>query len=451
MKIRERLALFTTVLAWTLLLALSWLVYFFSAQHERSEFTQRLRERVEITEQLFVEAEYLDSTMLADIRGKFLNTLPEEIEEVFEVPPQEDVLIAQLSQTYPPEFVHEIFEDTSATFFVDGRQGVGKWFRREEGGVVVVVTAVDVYGNRQLNYLWRVFVVGLLVSLLLLFPLVWWYVKGLLLPIEEKIDRAREISATNLHLRLPVENEQDEMGQLAMTFNAMLDRLERAFQSQRQFVSNASHELKNPLTAIIGQAEVSLEKGREPAEYQMSLRLIQEESTRLRRLVDNLLGLATADFDPTQLRPDPIRLDELVLELIAQHHQVSPGCLIEFRLPEELEDPDVLCIQGNQALLTIGISNLLDNAIKYSNGTKVLVELKWIEKQVVLLIQDQGIGILAEDLPFVTEPLYRGENARNFRGFGMGLSLTQRILDLHQANLQLTSQAGEGTQVRLTF
>jgi signal transduction histidine kinase len=450
MKIRERLALFITVLAWALLLSLSGSVYFFSAQHERAEFTQRLRERVEITEQLFVEADRLDSTVLANIREKFLHTLPDEREEVLEIPQNTDSLRKALQARYPVPFIESVFQDTSASFLLDKRQGVGKWFRKAEGGFLVIVTAEDRYGNQQLHYLQRVLLVGLLVSTLLIFPLVWAYVRTLLRPLEEKIDLAREISASNLHLRLPVGKEQDEMGQLSLTFNAMFDRLEKAFLLQKQFISNASHEIKNPLTAIIGQTEISLEKPRSPEESRATLQLIQQEAERLKRLVDNLLGLATTDQDVSQFKQEPVRLDELLMDLVTTY--AAPRKVpVEIRLPEEVDDPDLWTITANAELIQLAIANLLDNAIKYSVDQGVLVSLSYQGGKVSLTIQDQGIGIPPGDLPYVFEPLYRAENARTHQGFGIGLSLTRRIIELHQAELHMTSEPNIGTRVILSF
>ncbi|MEL7531178.1 MAG: HAMP domain-containing protein, partial [Bacteroidota bacterium] len=268
MKIRQRLALIHTISAALIMLGLSLFVYFFSSDFRNDEFLNRLRERVVITEQLYVEADRLDPDVLRDIREKFLHTLEQEEEYVIKVPENREAFADSLREIYPSNFIKRVFRDQIASFEEEDRQGVAQLFHDPKGDYLIIVTAVDVYGIRKSTNLRGIILVGLLVSLLFLFPISLITAKRALQPLTQKIRKAQKITADNLHVRLKVFNEKDEIGQLANTFNQMLDRLETAFEMQKNFISNASHEIRNPITAIQGESEVILKKERSPEEYQ---------------------------------------------------------------------------------------------------------------------------------------------------------------------------------------
>src|SRR5690606_15674699 len=133
-------------------------------------------------------------------------------------------------------------------------------------------------------------------------------------PISEKIRKANSISVSNLHERLRVFNPDDEIGQLAIAFNRLLDRLDDAFSSQKLFVANASHEIRNPLTSIMGEADLALDKERSPKEYQEALRTIQTEADRLNMLVNNLLQLSAVSYNPAELKREVMTVASLLIE-----------------------------------------------------------------------------------------------------------------------------------------
>ncbi|MEM6348712.1 MAG: HAMP domain-containing sensor histidine kinase [Bacteroidota bacterium] len=451
MKIRQRLALIHTFSAFAVLLGLSLFIYFFSTDFRSDEFFNRLRERVVITEQLYVEADRLDPDVLRDIREKFLHTLEEEEEYVIKVPENQQPLIDSLKNIYLSAFVERVFKDQIAEFEDGDRQGVAQLFHDPKGDYLIIVTAIDVYGIRKSTNLRGIILVGLLASLLLLFPISLITAKRALQPITQKIRKAQKITADNLHVRLRVFNEKDEIGQLANTFNQMLDRLETAFEMQKNFISNASHEIRNPITAIQGESEVILQKERSPQEYQESLQTINQESNRLAALVTALLDLAKTGFDDAKLQLKAVRLDELLFDIVAELSQRKNISPVHFLLEDLPENSDELIIQGNAQLLRVAFLNLLENAAKFSYPTPVELSLSIKDQKQEVIIRDHGIGIPQEDLKHILEPLYRAQNARAFKGFGIGLAMTDRILRLHCGTLAFTSRENEGTTVRVSF
>src|SRR5690606_11517696 len=202
-----------------------------------------------------------------------------------------------------------------------------------------------------------------------------YYAKQVLNPIARIIRRVNRIRVTNLHLRLDPGNGKDELSELAFTFNNMLDRLETSFEMQTNFINNASHELRNPLTAILGQTEVALSKDRQRDEYISSLQSIEREAARLDILVNSLLRLAQTDYRQKGLLLEPIRIDEMLLDVKTSIDKLNPEnrVILDFTcLPD---NPDALTVEGNYSLLNVALNNVVDNACKFSENRDVQVKI----------------------------------------------------------------------------
>lgn len=448
MKIRNRIPLIFTISATLVLLATSLLVYFYSASFRNTEFIVHLQERVEITEQLYLEAANKSPEVAREIRDKFMRMLPDEEEEVGRLNEEN---IQKLREKYPEAFVNELLESNYAAFEQEPRQGVGRLYEADGEKYWVIVTAIDRDGIRKMVNLRTILLIAGIIGTGLIFLISWLEARQFIKPISDKIMQAQKISASNLHLRLNVYNENDEIGELALTFNDMLDRLQRAFDMQRSFISNASHEIKNPLTAIIGETDIALEKKRSCEEYVNSLKIIQQEADRLNMLVTNLLSLAKTGWDNSQIHRAEFRLDELLLEIVTELKTIYPDCKIKISFSEIPENPEKLQLHGNANLLHIALANLLENACKFSNFEEVSVKLFEQDEHICLSITDQGVGIPRHELTRIREPFYRADNARSFKGFGIGLSLTDKIIQMHEGRLELTSQEGKGTSVTVRF
>jgi two-component system OmpR family sensor kinase len=274
----------------------------------------------------------------------------------------------------------------------------------------------------------------------------WFLARRSLSPVVAMADRARQIGVGNLGERLPVANPRDELGHLAETFNELLARLEQSLFRQRQFMADASHELRTPVATAQTAASVALQQPhRDEPEYREALEIVEQQTTRLTRVVDDMFTLARADAGNYPVRLMPMYLDE-VLEEVARSARVlatQRGIAI-----------DVITVRsavfsGDEDLIRRMIGNLLDNALKHApSGSTVRVDLDQTNSGYAIAIRDQGPGVPAEIRPHIFERFYRGDVARRrgpMDGAGLGLALARWIASLHGGDVILARSSQSGS------
>jgi two-component system, OmpR family, sensor kinase len=271
-------------------------------------------------------------------------------------------------------------------------------------------------------------------------------------PVVEMSTQAGRIGADNLHERLPVRNAQDELGHLAGSFNNLLDRLDHSFEHQRRFMADASHELRTPVAILCGEADVTLSQpSRSPEDYRASLDILRAEAKRLKRIVEDLFTLARADAGQHPLTLSNFYLDELIAECsrsmktLAAAKQITLTCNASKELP----------IEADEALLRRMIVNLLDNAIKYTSpGGSVSVSCDAENSRYVMTVSDTGQGIPLDLQPRIFERFFRADKVRSRSGndgggAGLGLSISEWIVQAHGGKLELTRSDKDGSTFRV--
>jgi signal transduction histidine kinase len=243
---------------------------------------------------------------------------------------------------------------------------------------------------------------------------------------------------------------KSELVRLVNTINDSFDRLHRAFEMQKVFVANASHELRTPLTALRGELELALYKERSIEEYRQYLSTAYDSSKRISNLVTHLLLFAKTQGDQQSTHTMPLRIDEVLMEVIEQIMAGNPNSKIEVRFNDDQPNESRLLLKGNENLLSFAFSNIIENSIKFSGNAPVLVEIE-TEPKVVIRIKDKGIGISLTDLDHVFEPFYRSKRSSETDGFGLGLPLAQQIFRIHGAEIHLKSKLMEGTLVTISW
>jgi len=271
-----------------------------------------------------------------------------------------------------------------------------------------------------------------------------WVILGRALsPLEAITETVDQINrADDLSRRIPhdVQNE-DEIGDLVVSFNQTLERLESLFTSQQRFLADVSHELRTPLTVIKGN--VDLMRRMKQADEE-SLGSIDQEAGRLTRLVGGLLMLAQAESGKLTLNLKPVELDLLLTEVFTEMCVLAGS-----KVRVHLNEIDQVMVNGDRDRLKQVFLNLISNAIQYTpQGGDVFLSLAKIGEQARIIIRDTGPGIPAEDLPHIFDRFYRAEKSRtrsSTSGFGLGLSITQWIVEHHGGQIKVESKEGKGT------
>ena len=268
-------------------------------------------------------------------------------------------------------------------------------------------------------------------------------------PISKIIKTARDIGqGQELSQRIQVFKVQDELGQLALTFNEMMDRLENSFAQMRQFSSDASHELRTPLTVLQGQNELVLSKLRDPKEYQEVIISNLEEIKYMSKVLEDLFVLSRSDENQVLLNYKRMDLRDMVEE-VCRHAEI---------LAEEKDISIVIAfleqvkINGDEVRLRQMVWNILHNGIKYTQpGGELKVSLLEESGFALLSIQDTGIGIPEKDLPFIFDRFYRVDKARSKDegGSGLGLSICRHIAEAHKGKIEVESKPGLGTRFKV--
>lgn len=267
--------------------------------------------------------------------------------------------------------------------------------------------------------------------------------KNVLYPIAEVTKMTKEIKAQNLNLRLNVTNAKDELKELIITFNGMMDRIENAYNKQNQFVSDASHELRTPISVIQGYARMLERWGKEdPEVLQESIEAIRNESDNMKELVDKLLFIARNDKDTLILTKEKFSLSEMMEELVKETRMVDEQHTIEGVVEQGIE------VNGDRNRIKQAMRIFVDNAQKYTEpGKAISIGLKREGNTAILSVKDAGCGISAKDLQNVFDRFFRADESRdrNNGGHGLGLSIAKIIVLRHGGKINVRSKVGEGS------
>jgi heavy metal sensor kinase len=272
-----------------------------------------------------------------------------------------------------------------------------------------------------------------------------WLGRRALVPVARITDDARAISESNLSARLAVPDSRDELQHLSETLNEMLERIERSFTRTQQFTSDASHELRAPMTLIYTAAQYSLRRERSREELLDSMRKILRESHRTAALIDDLLLLARGDAGRETAQMEALDAAALLRETAEEARSIASARDIDVVLQL---DTDQLLVKGDDAKLRRLFLILADNAVKYSPaGGSVTIRARAGGSDAVISVTDTGIGIAAGDLPHIFERFWRADRVRSREtgGSGLGLAIARQIADQHGARIHVQSEPGQGS------
>jgi len=435
-----------------IIIVFSAFVFYTISKYSNESFYRLLEVKAFTAAKALIEkTEILPGEGIIELRSEFFDDLPKRQEHVIIFNDQINLMQIADSLSLSLIFLQELIEEDAAQYQKGNVFHKGIVYHSEGVDYLIIASAENYLSVHQAAFLKRTLLFALIASVLFALFISFYFSNYVFKPINKITERVREISSENLHLRLSVENKNDELKELTHTFNDMLDRIETAFETQNNFISNASHELRTPLTAIIGEADVAISKVRTPEEYIETLTVILDEAEKLDAKTKALLFLAQTGFNGTALKFDKVRIDQLLWDVKETVERIDPRNKVSIDMELLPENPSRLKVKGNEQLLHLAITNIISNGSKYSNHQLVNVSIGASDKNVFIVIKDSGIGIPDHELKYIYDPFFRASNTRNYEGYGIGLPLTRNIIRMHKGEIIVSSVENSGTTVQINL
>lgn len=425
-------------------------IYYFSANFRRNDFNSLLRSRAMSVAKLVLDSYEYNANLILRSGTGYPARLPEEKYMILNF--NKDTLYT--SDKYwklkeIDDIISQVKSDKEVVHRQDLFEVVGIPHTTGLYKFVVIGAAIDKDGLIHMKKLRIILIVVCLISLISFFIAGWFYSGRALKPISDVVSNVDDITISSLNLRVPEGNGTDEIGRLAKTFNKMLERLETSFAMQKNFIANASHELRTPLTSINGQIEVLMMKDRPADEYKSALGSVLEDIKSLIDLSNRLLLIARTSAEGPSSYSTKIRIDEIIWQAQEEIKKFNPSFHINISPDSSLTDSEQIIVAGDEYLLKTAVSNIIENACKYSYDNTVNIKFGSTDRMVKVVFEDRGIGISEEDIKKIFEPFYRGGNAISYPGTGIGLSLVNQIIKNHNGTLDISSKIGQGTIITL--
>ncbi len=435
MKIKDRIALYFTLISTSMLFAVLCTVYFTFMKFLEADFFERLTDRTMVTAKLYLEADEISRDALNTVRHKYLQKLNGEVTRIYDNK-NRATFIGDSAQYWTPATIDQVRQKGRLKYTNGQRQVVGIYYKDNQGDFVILASADDQGSHNRLDKLLKIMVfVFILISLIVLL-LSRWVAQKMLKPLQKFMLEVKQAGSQNMEFRVEENHNKDEINLIAQSFNHLMEELEQAFILQKTFVANASHELRTPVTRIMMTAELALSKERDQAAYQKVISSVLEDAEKMEHIITGLVALAKMDLELINSQFVPIRLDNLLYKIQNEwKSQKNLDIKITYQNPINPK-PEIL---ANAVLLQIALDNIISNAFKFSDNQEVNIVIEAIENDFLIHITDLGTGISTEDQADIFKPFYTRAKAHGHNGEGMGLYMAQKIVDLLKGEITATN------------
>ncbi|MES2374359.1 MAG: HAMP domain-containing sensor histidine kinase [Bacteroidota bacterium] len=438
MKVRYKITLAFVLLTVILLAALCSLTYYITADQKKTEFDRRLLNRTETIASLLSKLPSNGYQVLSKLDSSTTNLFAAVTLHVYDSTNRNIYQFSKHSVDsfdIDPKIIEEARRKNVVQTSMGKRDIVAVYYKKNQVPIVVVISAIDEYGRKDLNDLGISLLIAFFAGIILSLLAGWLFSRRLLGPVEKIATTVNTISATNIEARLPESGINDEWNKLAVTFNNLLQRLQDSFELQGRFISNASHEMSTPLTAVSNQIDVTLQKNRSNEEYLNVLHSVRADVEHMSALTQQLLNIARTARGG-MLSTESIRVDEVIMELPALLRKISPDhtALLFF---DNLPENEKLCtVNGNYELLLSAFRNIAENGCKYAPDKTVHISLSFVDTRIIVQFSNHFESLQPDEVEKIFQPFQRGSNAVKEPGYGLGLSLTRRIILLHKGEIK---------------
>jgi len=453
MKIATRTALTYALLTAAILFVFAYVVYFVSEKNREDEFNDRLGYKITWRSEFLFDAKISDAKIreLHQRNKTLLNEADISVYNSDKILLFSDLRPSSKNQFHLDELIKTKKE--KITWQRKGRQYMAFRYNYDGKSFYIIGSAEDVTGKAHIAEFKEDLVIIYVISILIIFVVGFLFSYYTLKPLKDIILQIKDISEHNLDRRLIVPKAKDEIYELTKTFNSAFNRLEKSFNSHRQFVTTISHEFRTPLSTLIAELELAKELNVTLDDYKLSIDNALQDANQASQLSSALLDFARASYDVSQISFTDLRLDEVLAEAKIALRQKNPDYKVGINYMDDLanEDESNYDLNGNPYLLKIAFLNLMENACKYSEDNYCNVEIEIKNNVLEIRFIDHGIGISEDDQLKIFDLFYRGHNKNYDKGNGIGLSIVKRIIEMHQGSISIQSQSKIGSTFKIHF
>lgn len=450
MKVQNKLVILNSIF-FTALFSITALVFvLLYIQFSRQSIYQQLRNAANMSAIFHLEEDELEPQIFSLIKKQFQQSVANLYYQVYDE--NNNIKYGYNLDTVPNSTLDEIRKEYSYPFKDDNYYSYGIFYEDNEGDFVIIAKEERKGLSQQVNTLLMLLLMGFLFGAFVITSTSKLIARRAYKPFRDIIKEANDIiNHKKNDLVLVAPHTNDELEELIKTFNKLLSELQETFIIQKNFVRYVTHEFKTPLATILGNLEVFSIKDRTPQEYEaLSIKLI-DEVRNLNNILNTLLTISSTKVEEENYLIETFRVDELVWEIVSKVKSSYSKSTINFDIDVTEIELLNLGIRVNRTQLYMALTNLIENAVKYSNNKLVLICLRSDELKLYLTIKDQGIGIPEDQIKLVSQPFYRADNANSKSGSGIGLSIALRILEENKIKYTITSQLNIGTTVEVIF
>ncbi|GGG93103.1 two-component sensor histidine kinase [Pedobacter zeae] len=400
-----------------------------------ADFFERLTDRTMVTAKLYLEADEISRDALNTVRHKYLQKLNGEVIRIYDHK-NRATFIGDSAQYWRNSTIDEVRKKGRLKYTDGQRQVVGIYYKDNQGDFVILASADDQGSHNRLAKLLKIMIVVFIFISLIVLLLSRWIAQKMLKPLQKFMLEVKQAGSQNMAFRVEENHNKDEINLIAQSFNLLMEELEQAFILQKTFVSNASHELRTPVTRIMMTAELALSKERDQAAYQKVIGSMLEDAEKMDHIITGLVALAKMDLELINSKLVPIRLDHLILQ-IQSEWKLQKNLDLTITNQNAIDaKPEIM---ANAVLLQIALDNIISNAFKFSDHQQVSITVEAKENDFLIHITDNGKGIPAGEEENIFEPFYTRANDFGLQGEGMGLYMAQKIIHLLKGKIAVNN------------
>jgi signal transduction histidine kinase len=447
MLIKNKIILGFVLLSSVLMMFFSVYIYVIYENNREKTFYERLKNKIAYTTEIYDKHDTLSEKVITSIPEQSEYVFDENKKKIFFINPINDYdfdtnFFSNLNTKDEYHFHYRTKEEQHE------KDGLAITFYNKGVKNYAVITAYNQNGFEMLSSLKSILIYGnvILIFLIAIAGYLLSYIA--LKPLNKLVHEIEAINPNNLNVKLIEGKNKDEVTIVANSFNGLLAKINSLVETQRSFISYASHELRTPLAAISGILETSIKYDKEVDALQNSSAQAYKELNKAITLTNELLQLSKIESIDSQIKFLQVNLLELVMDVINNYKKNNPLQEFDLFISDGYVESNDISIKGNEDLLKTALSNIIDNAIKYSDGEKIFLRMEMnTDEEIKISIRDNGIGIEAVDMDKIYNPMTRGTNTGKKEGYGLGLTLTKKIIDIHKGRIEIKSKLKQGTEV----